>query len=88
MFSEAVLYHFVGNSLKLNHYSLKISLSDNRPFYGRCQRYVTALATCKKKKAKTGGSQFNPAQIRLHKDLKYHLVVMLGARIDVVEASI
>ncbi len=84
MFSEAVLYHFVGNSLKLNHYSLKISLSNNRPFYGRCQRYVTALAACKKK-AKTGGS---PAQIRLHKDLKYHLVVMLGARIDVVEASI
>ncbi len=42
------------------------------------------------KKGRTGGGPFKPALIRLSyiRSLKYHLVVMLGARIDVVETSI
>ncbi len=39
---------------------------------------------------RTGGGPFKPAQIRLSyiRSLKYHLVVMLGARIDVIQPQI
>ncbi len=39
---------------------------------------------------RTGGGPFKPAQIRLSyiRSLKYHLVVMLGAKIDVIQPQI
>ncbi len=54
-----------------------------RVMWRRRHNYVTALVGSKTNKGKTGGGPFKPAQIWLSyiRSLKYHLVVMLGARI-------
>ncbi len=58
-----------------------------RPFLCLCHDYVTALAGGKTK-GKLEEANSNQHRFGYIRSLKYHLVVMLGARIDVVQSPI
>ncbi len=63
--------------------------ANNRPFLCRHHNYVTALAGGKTKgKLEAANSNLHRLQTSYIRSLKYHLVVMLGARIDIVQAPI
>ncbi len=59
----------------------------NRPFLCRRHDYVAALAGGKTK-GKLEAANSNQRRFGYIRSLKYHLVVMLGARIDVVQPQI
>ncbi len=78
-------------SLELRHCSdlsrhIKDSNGIYRPFQGRRHDYITSLAGGKTKQ-KLEAAYSNQRRFFCTRSLKYHLVVMLGARI-VVEAPI
>ncbi len=71
--------------LKIVHYFSNFEAY--RPFQGQRHDYVTALAGGKTKR-KLEAAHLKQRRFIYTRSLKYHLVMMLGARIDVVEAPI
>ncbi len=69
----------------LNNISISVFLY--RPFSSQRHDYVTALAGGKTK-GELEAAHSNQRRFSNIRSLKYQLVVMLGARIDVVEAPI